>query len=303
MAVDSESDVDVLGAANKVTHVGPMSHQGHQSNDDLPPPVVQRYSDYDRAFWRRLLVDVEPYTLAGTLMRIVESQTQIVTAPLVDSLEEQVLLEGLLEDSKPVAQWDLSHLDYLLKTPWRYPPLRWGSRFGRRFEPSLFYGSLDQHALFSEAAYYRWVFLSGMETGFSDRMFSQHSTFEARFKTNQGIHLNSAAFQHMQAVLTDPVDYFPCQQLGSVLRESSIKAFVYASARVKREQEGEPLPANGGYNVALMHPDVLVSQKHRNPVAWLCEATPSVVTFKSGTTLRHFSIDDFLVDGTLPLPA
>lgn len=76
--------------------------------------------------------------LSGTLYRLVESQEQIATRQLVDTLEEQALLEEMLETVKPSYPGRLDHLHYLLKTPFRYPPLKWGSRFGRTFEPSIF---------------------------------------------------------------------------------------------------------------------------------------------------------------------
>lgn len=57
---------------------------------------------------------------------MVESQEQVATLQLVDTLEEQALLEELLESSKPPVPADAEPLHYLLKTPFRYPPLRWG---------------------------------------------------------------------------------------------------------------------------------------------------------------------------------
>ena len=111
----------------------------------------------------------------GTLRRLVENQEQKVTLRLTDNLAQHDVLEGLLEESKPdgIEHTGLGRFDYLLRTPWRYPPLKWGSRFGRRFEPSLFYGALDRSALFAEAAYYRLVFLEGMKKPFGERVISQ----------------------------------------------------------------------------------------------------------------------------------
>jgi hypothetical protein len=72
---------------------------------------------------------------------MVESQQQIATSSLVDDLAEQALLEELIERSKPPLRSGTERLHYLLATPFRYPPLRHGSRFGGRFEPSLLYGA------------------------------------------------------------------------------------------------------------------------------------------------------------------
>jgi hypothetical protein len=74
------------------------------------------------------------------LLRIVESQEQIAMLSLVDDLAEQAVLEDLLEQTKPPLPAGAERLHDLLSTPFRYPPLRHSSRFGQRFEPSLFYG-------------------------------------------------------------------------------------------------------------------------------------------------------------------
>ena len=69
--------------------------------------------------------------VVGTVYRLVESQEQIATLGYVDTLEEQTLLEEMLETTKPPYPFTTEDFHYLLKTPFRYPPLKWGSRFGR----------------------------------------------------------------------------------------------------------------------------------------------------------------------------
>ena len=105
--------------------------------------------------WRQCKGERHIRPLQGRLVRLVESQEQVATLQLVDTLEEQALLEELLESSKPPVPADAEPLHYLLKTPFRYPPLRWGSRFGRRHEPSLFYAALKLETAMAESAYYR----------------------------------------------------------------------------------------------------------------------------------------------------
>ncbi|MCY0725978.1 RES family NAD+ phosphorylase, partial [Klebsiella pneumoniae] len=81
-------------------------------------------------------------------------------------------------------------LHYLLKTPFRYPPLRWGSRFGSVHEPSLFYAAQRLQTAMAEAAYYRFVLWNGMAVPPpSGRILSEHSTFEARYRVERGIQL------------------------------------------------------------------------------------------------------------------
>ena len=231
----------------------------------------------------------------GTLKRIVENQEQKVTVALVDSLEEHEVLESLLEDSKPPGIEDLSiaRFDYLLRTPWRYPPLPWGSRFGRRFEPSLFYGAQSDAALFAEAAYYRFVFLAGMETPFRDRVISQHTLFEARYRTEQGYDLCAPPFRKHEAILRHRSRYRPCQELGTELRERGAAAIRYVSARAAGREAC----------IALFSPSALTSRKHLNPRAGLCETSSEVVTFRVGNELHRCAREQFLDAGAFPLPA
>lgn len=248
---------------------------------------------YDETFWRRVIGRVEPRPLLGTLKRLVENQEQVVTARLTDNLAEQSLLEGLLERSKPPLPDGAARLDYLLAAPWRYPPLRWGSRFGRRFEPSLFYGSLSETALFSEAAYYRWIFLAGLTVPFGDRVISQHTAFEAQYQAMNGYDLRVAPFARHVSVLRHPARYGPCQALGTVLRERLADGITYLSARTSGDES----------NVALFRPAALRSRRHRRPAAWVCETTVETVRFRTKGALLTFERSDFLHDGVLPLPA
>ena len=231
----------------------------------------------------------------GTLKRIVENQEQKVTLALTDSLAEHEVLEQLLEDSKPGLDVHprIRKFDYLLRTPWRYPPLKWGSRFGRRFEPSIFYGALSRVALFSEAAYYRLLFLYGMQTPFRERVISQFTIFEAMYQTTEGMDLTGPPFTRHRAVLTHKSNYRPCQELGSVLRERNVEATTYWSARAK----GDAL------NLALFSPAALRSLRHRNPRHGVSETTLERVGFRVDGELFEFPASQFMVDGSLPQPA
>lgn len=250
---------------------------------------------YDATFWRRVIAQTELRPLMGTLKRIVENQEQKVTLGLTDSMAEHDVLESLLESSKPSSgdHGSLARFDYLLRTPWRYPPLKWGSRFGRRFEPSLFYGSLGLRALFAEAAYYRLVFLDGMATPFRDRVISQFTVFEASFRSDRGFDLSLPPFRRHESVLRHRSNYLPCQELGSVLREKGIQAILYLSARAPGD----------AMNIALLSPAALRSRKHRNPRHGLAETRIDGVSFRFGTGVIEYPRKDFLVGGTLPVPA
>lgn len=235
--------------------------------------------------------------LRGKLLRMAESQAQVATLQLVDNLAEQALLEDLLESSKPPLPEAAEALHYLLKTPFRYPPLRWGSRFGTVHEPSLFYAAMRLETAMAEAAYYRFVLWSGMASAPpSGRILSEHSTFEARYRVERGIQLQQPPFDQHGALLAHPSDYRVSQRLGAVMRTVGIEAFEYRSARCPE----------GGSNVALYVPTAFAEKRPRNLTAWLCETTDEYVAFKHAQTPdqpRLFHREQFLVQGQLPYPA
>ncbi|MBD9499733.1 RES family NAD+ phosphorylase [Pseudomonas sp. BGr12] len=247
----------------------------------------------------RLWAKYEDWVVApirGRLVRLVESQGQVATLQLVDTLEEQALLEELLETSKPRMPPPAEPLHYLLKTPFRYPPLRWGSRFGRRHEPSLFYGALKLETAMAESAFYRFVLWEGMATPPpSGRILSEHASFEARFQVQKGVRLHLPPFREHEALL-DPQDYSVTQGLGSAMRDAGVEAFEYRSARCPQ----------GGINVALFVPAAFTEKRPRNLMPWLCETTSEYVAFKHAQvpdSPRLYRREQYLVDGRLPHPA
>ncbi len=233
--------------------------------------------------------------IAGTLLRMVESQEQVATMQLVDALDKQQVLEELLEGTKPAWRPGTGHLHYLLATPFRYPPLHHGSRFGRRSEPALFYGALSLPTLLAEAAYYRFVFWHGMVVPPARRLNTQHTVFEVQYATPRGIRLQCAPFDSWKAALTDPADYRVTQALGSTMRDAGVAAFEYTSARD---------PACG-VNVALFGPGALAQTRPSASEPWLAETTGDQVLYFSPSIRQDFRFSrmQFETDGRLPQPA
>ncbi len=145
--------------------------------------------------WAACSERVTPVTLRGTVLRLVESQEQVATHSLVRTLAEQALLEDLIEASKPQRPGPAIRLHYLLATPFRYPPLPWGSRFGRCFEPSLFYAARTADTVLAESAYYRFVFWSGMAVPPSAPLDTRHTLFSVAVGTRRGLQLQQAPFE------------------------------------------------------------------------------------------------------------
>ncbi len=247
------------------------------------------------ADWAACLAECAPAELAGQLYRLVESHEQVATNQLVSSLERQVVLEELLETTKPPLRKGTEGLHYLLATPFRYPPLKHGSRFGTRSEPSLFYGALTPATVLAEAAYYRFVFWLGMSVPPSGKLDTQHTLFEAAYQTKQGYRLQEMPFSRYQAELTHPSDYSSSQQLGSLMRNAGMQAFEYVSAR-------DP---QGGINIALFTPEALASNKPISQEPWLCELSAERVTFRAVHQQAGYAflLEQFTVSGCLPWPA
>jgi hypothetical protein len=247
--------------------------------------------------WAECRARVAPGLLAGTLLRIVESQHDVATLALVSTLAEQAELERLLESSKPPLPPlppGTAGLHYLLATPFRYPPLRHGSRFGARFEPALLYGSKRRETVLAEGAYYRFLFWHGMVTPPPNKLVTTHSLFAARYRTTLGILLQAAPFDTYRSKLMAPDAYRATQTLGRQMRAAGIRAFEFVSARD---------PA-GGLNVALFSPEALASRRPANLTNWLCETDAERVTFaEAGAHTTHtFGLQIFLVGAVLPVP-
>lgn len=229
--------------------------------------------------------------------RVVESQSIISTRKLVDSVEEQELLEQLIDGVKPpLPPWPrLARLHYLLSTPFRHPPLRHGSRFGTRFEPGIWYGSRALRTAFAEVAYYRLVFLEGTEAALGS-IAVELSAFRAGVRTRRAVDLTRPPFAAHAAAISSRTSYRSPQALGRDMRAAGVEAFVYVSARDPQE----------GANVGLFVP-AFSSDVPSVPEAWICTANRSRVELvkKDVFKQRRFAFlrGEFEVGGRLPSPA
>ncbi|WP_295435492.1 RES family NAD+ phosphorylase [uncultured Thiodictyon sp.] len=260
------------------------------------PGTPQTTADGTLDLWNLCHTGLQPFPLEGELLRLVESQEQVATTGLVDDLAEQSLLEDLLEPSKPPRRPGTQRLHYLLATPFRYPPLPHGSRFGSRLEPGIFYAALGETAALAECAYYRLVFWSAMCTPPpSGRLMTQHTLFRALYRGTRGLRLQAPPCAAHEPVLRHPCDYGPTQRLGRALRDAGVELIEYRSARD---------PASG-LNLALFDPAALASRRPLDPEPWLCETRADRVIFSGprGRTVQGFHLADFTIAGRLPLPA
>lgn len=245
--------------------------------------------------WDACLAAAPPVALAGRMVRLVESQEQVATRELVGTLERQYALELMLEGTKPRRRKGSETLHYLLATPFRYPPLKHGSRFGTRSELALFYASRAVPTVLAEAAYYRFLFWFGMVHPPAGKIDTQHTLFEAAYRTLTGLRLQALPFDAHRGAIRHPSDYGASQALGARMRAAGIEAFEFVSAR-------DP---EAGLNVALFTPRAFARKAPLAQEAWLCELSGERVRFLQarGPELHEFSLEVFRVDGKLPAPA
>lgn len=247
------------------------------------------------SIWTRCAGDSEIRPLRLAPWRVVESQHHVSTRKLVDSASEQALLEDMIESAKP-PEVTRGRLHYLLFTPFRYPPLRYGSRFGARSERGIWYGSIEKRTAFAEVAYYRLLFLEGTDAPLGT-VTTALTAFTANVRTTRGIALDRPPFERYRGYISSPSTYSASQALGAEMRKAEVEAFRYSSAR----------DVEGGVNVAAFSPAVFGKGKPKSLETWHCAASRDRVDFTKGDYVRRttfeFSRGQFLVKGALPAPA
>ena len=250
------------------------------------------------SIWTRCADRCRPRTITLVAHRVVESQHVVSTRKLVDSGDEQALLEELVDRVKPPlpADPELRKLHYLLSTSFRHAPLRYGSRFGTRAERGIWYGSRELSTCFAEVAYYRLLFLEGTAADLGT-LVVELTAFRVPIRSPRSVDLTRPPFGDYEAEISDKVSYRAAQTLGAEMRAAGIRGFLYASART----------AGKGTNVGLFVPGFAQNRPSRFE-AWTCAASRDAVemTQKSlGSKHERFSFPraQFLVDRKLPSPA
>lgn len=172
---------------------------------------------------------------AAAIWRMVEAQHVASTMKLTDSAAEQDLLEILVEQGKPPRPLATLGLDYLLASPFRYPPYPAGSRFRGATDPGVFYGAQTVRTACAELGYWRWRFL--MDSPALTQLGPvPHTAFRSRVDTAAAIDLRDAPFAERSGEWTAPRDYAATQALARSAREADVAVILSQSVR-------DPLPA------------------------------------------------------------
>ena len=178
------------------------------------------------------------------------------------SAESHDLLEMMLEGNKPPIEIG----DYLIDSPFRYPPLLNSSRFGTRNERGVFYGSKDILCCMAEVSKNMFQFASDPKTPLPPFKVPEHVSFEFSLKTVRGVDLSKLPFDCYKKQLTSRASYADTQPLGQDMRAADVEACLFRSARYD------------GQNIAAFKPDIL-KRKPKTIWSWSCFVTTELVNF------------------------
>jgi len=190
------------------------------------------------------------------LWRAVEAQHIASTLRLVANVEEQLVLERLLDKSKPAVPSAAAGLHYLLATPFRYTaPI--GSRFRAPADPGVWYGAEKERTACAELGFWRWRFL--MDSGGLDGLGpSPQTVFRAAIDANM-VDLTAAPFKRSRSEWTDPRNYTSSQHFAEIARQANVDAIRYESVR-------DPLHAGA---VAVLRPSCFKPRQALQQRIWL----------------------------------
>jgi hypothetical protein len=217
--------------------------------------------------WTPAALSSEQRRLSGTCWRVVEGQHVVSTMALVDTLEEQALLEQVIEASKPAVPPECRERHYLLSTPFRYGALYpAGSRFRRAgMTAGVFYASAEIGTAIAEIAFRRLLFFAESPATPWPSNAVEHTAFTVGFATRKGLDLTAAPLNQQARRWVDPIDYRACQALADTARDAGTTVLRYQSARAP------------GVNIALLTCAAFTSREPKDRQVWRLHAGPSGV--------------------------
>jgi hypothetical protein len=234
--------------------------------------------------------------LAGRCWRIVEAQHHVSTMKITDTLEEQKILEGLIEETKPPIPSGCEGLDFLLMTPFRYSGQNPnGTRFRRPNAPEgVFYAAEHSSTAIAEMAFYRLLFFAESPLTPWPQNPGEYTAFAAEFASEQGLDLTVSPFAD-HARLYDLVDYSFSQVLADQARKAGIAILKYASVRDPQRKSNFAILSPG----AFAKPAPVDRQSWKlhldgNGVRAVCEAPRISIGFDRDTFSKDPRMQGFL---------
>ncbi|MGB4061748.1 MAG: RES family NAD+ phosphorylase [Burkholderiaceae bacterium] len=221
--------------------------------------------------WDRGWVNDQTSAIAMDLFRLVETQHIAATMRLVDSADEQDLLEQMLEESKPPMPDATAGVHYLLAAPFRYFP-QTGSRFRAVNTPGVWYGGDDPYCACSEMAYWRQRFFLDSAGLHQLELSTEHSMYQARVN-GIAVDLLLQPWAQAEELWMHPSSYQDTQELGQLVRQSGQVAWIrYKSVRASGHTCGAVFDPK---TLRMITPDMQYEQ-------WYCHVNKDRVTFSNG---------------------
>ncbi len=232
--------------------------------------------------WTPAALSSDARQLAGTCWRLVEAQYHVSTLKLLDSVDEQKVLEDLIEATKPPLPPERRDLHYLLSTPFRYGSVYpAGSRFRRAgLTEGVFYASEAPRTAVAEMAFHRLLFFAESPATPWPANAAEYTAFSVKYATRKAIDLTRAKYDADRARWAHITHYSYCQALADAARTAKIEIIRYESVR-------DP---DHGMNLALLTCRAFARRKPFGQQSWhirlsssgiqaVCEAPKSGMTF------------------------
>lgn len=225
------------------------------------------------AAWRTGWLQTGVVDMTMPAWRGVEAQHVVSTMRLVDTAQEQDVLERLLEGSKPPLPPMREPKHYLLSTPFRYRPQH-QSRFRRAGTLGVWYGAEELYAACAEVAYWRHRFILDSAALLHAELLTEHTFFQAEVK-GKAVDLMSPPWLQARAAWTHGSDYAQTHALAEAAKEAGVQWICYESVR-----------APGKRCAAVLDVEALEMRQETPQQTWHCKATRETVTMVHQTD-RH----------------
>ena len=208
----------------------------------IPDALRSEQKRIDKIFWR-----------------CVEAQHVVSTLHLVDTLEEQLLLEDILEETKPPVPLECKGLHYLYMTPFRYGLYPNGSRFRKAGStPGVYYACEEPSTALIETAFHLLLFYAESPSTPFPSQPSEHTAFDVPVRSDAAIDLTSKPFSDANDIWMHPTEYEPCQELEEAARAENIQLIRYTSVR---DPDHKP-------NVAILTCDAFAASTPTQSQTW-----------------------------------
>ena len=236
--------------------------------------------------WTPAGLSSDARALSGLCWRVVEAQHHVSTLKLVDSVDEQRVLEELLDATKPAIPPECQHLHYLLATPFRYGAVYpQGSRFRRAgLTEGVFYAAEKPGTAIAEIAFHRLLFFAESPATPWPANAAEYTAFSAEYRTRRAIDLTRGKYAANRDQWMHPTDYSHCQSFADLARTAKIDLIRYASVRDPEK----------GINLALLTCRAFAKAMFVEQQTWhirlseagvqaICESPKTGITFNRNT--------------------